>query len=99
MATPRNPVNGQWTYTSPAGVADVVAPSYPQPGPGPRELEDPLPDLTFTPTSSPCQGVVDLTAVSTAPGNAGPCPTNPTTPMQDFGQLMGRTQVEFLDRI
>lgn len=99
MATPRNPASGRWTYVSPTGVADAASPAYPQPGPGPRELEEPLPTLTFTPPPSACQGAIDLTSVATPPGNAGPCATNPTTPMQDFGQVMGRTQTEFLDRI
>lgn len=99
MATPRNPVNGQWTYISPTGAAVASDPGYPQPGPAPHEMDDPLPCLTFTASPSPCQGAIDLTAVSVSPGNAGPCPTNPTTPMQDFGQVMGETQVPFLDRI
>jgi hypothetical protein len=62
----------------------------PKPGPAPHMMADPLPLLTFTPQSS-LATLADLTAVSTPPGQAGPCPTNPTTPMQDFGQRMGMT--------
>lgn len=55
-------------------------------------MAKPLPILDFEPGRSVCQGVgVDLTAVTTPPGYAGPCCTNPTTPMQDFGQMMGET--------
>lgn len=67
-------------------------PGLPQPGPAPQDAAAPLPFLTFNPGPSPCQNPTVI-AVGGNPGDAGPRATVPTTPMQDFGQPMGRTLV------
>lgn len=92
MANPvRNPTSGQFASVAPKGAADSTPPSSPQPGPTAANQADPLPFLSYSASSSPCQSSGDLTAVSTPPGNAGPVATMPTSPMQDFGRQMGKT--------
>jgi hypothetical protein len=83
MAAPlRHPTLGQFAKTSPPGAAECTPPGMPNPGPpgGPSGIAS----LTFTPTPSQIQGMRDLTAVSTPPAMAGPCPVMPTTPYQDL---------------
>lgn len=92
MADPiRNPSSGRFANASPTGAAAASGPGLPAPGLNDQEDHAPLPLLDFSQSSSPCQSAVDLTAISTPPGLAGPVVVTPTTPMQDFGQVMGRT--------
>lgn len=79
----RNPVSQRFTYVTPAGTARG-APGLPQPGPAAQDAADALPFLNYSTGPGLCQQP-NLTAVGGNPGMAGPLPTMPTTPMQDFG--------------
>lgn len=82
MAQTRNPRSGQWAEGSPPGAAESTPPKTPDPGPlsGPSAIDS----FSFTPTRSTIQSLLDLSAVSSPPAMAGPCPVMPTTPMQDL---------------
>lgn len=91
MAQSRNPDTGQFADVSPVGAADAAPSGLPNPGVNSAERREPLPFVTFSPGPSPCQTTGDRAALNTPPAPAGPQPTMSTTPMQDFGQVMGRT--------
>jgi hypothetical protein len=82
VAQNRRPTTGRFANVAPAGAAASTPPGMPEPG-----LEgqpSPIAPLSFTPTPSLIQGLIDGTAVSSPPGMAGPCPVMPTTPFQDL---------------